>query len=457
MVVVCQQAVRRFRLTIAGGGTLLVGLGLLSHSWCVSLHAAKPENMKETISPLAAPAQAYLDFAFQACDRVETNLINISRVAEIVAKRHVSGGTIEILANGQSLGPELQGRSGGMIGMGGKPFTNNRSDAEKTNAVALIGWETPPATSDNKIVQDARRRNCYLIGFGPRTMRELSPLILHCDVWFDTGFGDTDRVVHMTDGTSVGRGNLLLNTLHAWALTAEIVAALTREGKMPTMYKSIFCPDGRDWNSRYVGRQLFHEDLQITAVPRGMLAREYLNRIRGYLRQFQKNQMRAVEQTAQHIASELEQGKKTVVAMLGHMPRMYVGKAEDAAWASPLDFYGGSASQVKTYSESTSDGALVLRLGYSAQLQTETEIFTKKQQRVMLVVAEDTPRTDSYVPTNLLTCIEMGWEFGDACVAVPGYPIKILPPSGIMQLVVYECISGEVQKRYSLGKRKNLP
>jgi hypothetical protein len=99
----------------------------------------------------------------------------------------------------------------------------------------------------------------------------------------------------------------------------------------------------------------------------------------------------------------------------------------------------------------------VLRLGYSGQLQTETEIFTKKQQRVMLVVAEDTPRTDSQVPTNLLTRTEMGWQFGDACVAIPGYPIKILPPSGIMQLVAYECISGEVQKRYALGKRKNLP
>ena len=41
----------------------------------------------------------------------------------------------------------------------------------------------------------------------------------------------------------------------------------------------------------------------------------------------------------------------------------------------------------------------------------------------------------------------MGWEFGDACVTIKGYPIKLFPPSGVMQLVAYEAVNVEVLAR----------
>jgi hypothetical protein len=35
----------------------------------------------------------------------------------------------------------------------------------------------------------------------------------------------------------------------------------------------------------------------------------------------------------------------------------------------------------------------------------------------------------------------MGYAHGDACVSIPGYPIPILPPSGVLQVAAYESIS----------------
>jgi len=36
--------------------------------------------------------------------------------------------------------------------------------------------------------------------------------------------------------------------------------------------------------------------------------------------------------------------------------------------------------------------------------------------------------------------INQRWAEGDAAVSMPGYDVKILPPSGIAQLVIYEAI-----------------
>ena len=36
--------------------------------------------------------------------------------------------------------------------------------------------------------------------------------------------------------------------------------------------------------------------------------------------------------------------------------------------------------------------------------------------------------------------INQHWAEGDAAVSMPGYDVKILPPSGIAQLVIYEAI-----------------
>ena len=40
--------------------------------------------------------------------------------------------------------------------------------------------------------------------------------------------------------------------------------------------------------------------------------------------------------------------------------------------------------------------------------------------------------------------VDMGYAHGDACVWLDGYPIPILPPSGVMQVAAYECLSAEV-------------
>ena len=61
-------------------------------------------------------------------------------------------------------------------------------------------------------------------------------------------------------------------------------------------------------------------------------------------------------------------------------------------------------------------------------------------------------------PTDFPVTIDMGYAFGDACVKIDGYPLKLFPPSGIMQVIAYESINVEVLSRLvATAKTKETP
>ena len=106
--------------------------------------------------------------------------------------------------------------------------------------------------------------------------------------------------------------------------------------------------------------------------------------------------------------------------------------------------------------KATPDGALVLHVGYFGTDAKALEVFSSKQQRVMYISA-DTERAGETslltgfviraVPEDALVYINMGIAFGDASIELEGYPHRILPPSGVMQLVAYQCVNVEVLNR----------
>lgn len=425
---------------------------------CAAVWLTAPMARAQTNPATAVtPAQQYINFALKACDNTERQLPEISRVAEIVAQRHIAGGVIGILwdeasqSTGQGMEEELVGRSGQMMNIGfNRALKQNRTDAERTNDVLIAGWFKEPGAKDLARLQEFKRHGCYLIGLGPRKLPALAEHAKLCDAWFDTGNATNDLVVKIAaDGSQAGHGNLLGNTLNAWTFMGEVIAALTRHGKMPPIAKSFSYEDGRAWWTKYFQKQQFHTDYQVAPIPAGQLGRSYIADIRELLQKFSRTQLAEVNRTADLIVEELGHGRKTLVATMGHMPWAYVGKNEDTVWVIPSieSLYSHLLpGQGDYYCQATPDGALVLRLGYNGHHRDEDAIFKKKHQRVMLITAEN-PRPEWQLPKDLLTVIDMGNAFGDACVAIPGYPIRALPPSGIMQLVAYEAVNVEVLAR----------
>jgi hypothetical protein len=417
------------------------------------LAGCKSETTDEALA--TTPAGSYEAFVLRCCDQVEARIPEFTKLAEKIADMHAAGGNIGVIWEPRGTtgteGPqyEIKGRSGGMTALD-YSVEKGLPTASRDKDVAIIGWQRAPKPGDLDVLKKYRE-HYFILAFGPKELPALAEHVKLCDAWIDTGLGADDRGVTLPDGTRAGQCNMLVNALNAWAFQGELIAALTRRGKMPTMLKSHSLGD-EDWNTRYRnGKMLFHNDLQVQPIAPGTISREYLNQIRGLVRTFAKTQQPAVERSADYIVDELHQGRKTYVAQTGHTTFEMVGQFEDRVWAVPMVFYQ-SPSQLKRFQDTVPDGALVYRVGYTGEEKSLMDFLKAKKLRVMMLTSNHDTRPDYQLPTDMLTLIDMGWAFGDACVKIKDYPAKIFPPSGVMQIVGYEAVNVEVLARLAREK-----
>jgi len=396
-------------------------------------------------------ATAYLDAVLLACDRALTNMPAFITAGETIADRHIRGGAIGTYWGNQSMGPELYGRSGGMVNIGfDRIWKKERTPAEIGLDVAILGFDRTPTAADRKWFEEDKKRGCMMVGLGPRLHPDVAPYAAQCDVFLDTGFGGDDRVVSLVGTARVGHVNHVINALHGWMLTAETVAALTRRGKMPCMWKSYGWPDGKDWGNKYLFKQQFHDEYQVPPQPAGQLARRYVEAIRGLVVKLKEDELADIRTAGQWVGEEMKAARKVVVAWEGHMPEGYVALRDDRDWCTSSQLHLWLDSQREEHRKNTPDGALVIRLGTYGLDPVGPGFFKDKSQRWILVTGEHTKPEYKAENAGAPIYIALGFAFGDACVSIEGYPIPVFAPSGIMQAVAYEAILSEAVA-YRLG------
>ena len=86
-----------------------------------------------------------------------------------------------------------------------------------------------------------------------------------------------------------------------------------------------------------------------------------------------------------------------------------------------------------------SDGQLIL-LGYYNGIPQETweAVRRAKAKAVWIVVPKPDQRLSFEQYGDVF--INQQWSPGDAAAAMPGYDVRILPPSGVAQLFIYEAM-----------------
>jgi hypothetical protein len=434
----------------------LVASLCLAHLCAPSIYAQAviaEETAVAVETPIAQTLAArYLDAAIKFCDvTVRTDMEVYTSVGETIAQRHLKGGIIDLPFVDQPLMPELHGRSGGIMHIGagrGWKKADERTDEEKANDVAIFGWSQVPHHNDIATITKLKEQGVYIVGIGPRDMQGMDDIIPLCDAFLPAGTG-RDTILVDDAGVRVGRFNDFAVTIAGWTLTGEIVGALTREGKMPTMWKSWAYPDGREWSDKYFGKQQFHDDFTVRPYKEGEIAGLFLDEAIALLKHVRETEVPDIRKAADLIAAEAKADKKTVAAWAGHMPQQYLGRYEDKRWAYVREVHASLDSQMATYASTTEDGALVLRVGYQGLSEKIVKIMREKHQRLILMAGRHTDPAFA-IPEDALVHIDMGYELGDAMVPIDGYPIRLFPPSGFMQAAVYNAIDVEVQQR--LGK-----
>jgi len=377
------------------------------------------------------PAEAYLDCILDISEKVEGNLDTITEIAEIAAERTLDGGALYIRDKEGAFASEGLGRAGGLMLIRGGP---ENPDASNT---LLLGSTGSFRDYDVEQVEDAQKAGDIVIAFcahqqhpakGYEPFEDVPLLYDIADYSIDNFLPDYDTILKIND-TKVCPAALVVNALTLWTFTAEFVSVCLRHGKMPTMWQSVFCPGFKERTAK-IGDEKFHSDLEIAPIPRGELGKQYLDEMKTAMKQIQATQMDALRESCGVAAEAIANGKKAYAHLHGHMPPRVPG-----GYGDPGVFTTGFSD------EDIQPGDFVALIEYKYLPRERVDKIREKGGRSLWIAV---PMDDDLEYPGLDMFVDPFWRFGDAVVTVPGYDVKMLPPSGVIQSMMYWMLSGEI-------------
>jgi hypothetical protein len=250
-----------------------------------------------------------------------------------------------------------------------------------------------------------------------------------------------------------GSVNLLANETACWTWTCEFVAALTRGGKHPGIYKSAFYPDEEQHNIPI--RQNAALFACETPVPAGQLAGAYLDRVDRLVADLSSPATRSqIDRAADLIARRLADGRRVGVTSCGHTLPMELFLQVKSPFV-PFYCQEGKTSWEKTLKP----GDLVVWFGYIG-LSTKYEPYGQFMSELKLdVISCFVPDPDPGNNTlgqgaggKVLAHIDQHWQIGDAEVPIPFAPGKMAPVSGIDQVLLFRLLDEAVAVRLARAK-----
>jgi hypothetical protein len=220
------------------------------------------------------------------------------------------------------------------------------------------------------------------------------------------------------------------NMIGEWTWIGEFVGACTRLGQMPTMWESFGVPGAMERDNLY--RKLrFHAEKPIP-VPAGQVGRDYLSGLRWSLDELDRQEAEHITTAGEEAHAAHAAGHMAYAGITGHSFIQLQGCPHDPGYLVKL---------LKDWALQRPDvtlqaGDFVLGLGYDAPFVGPAygNLAEKARAAGATLVWSCTdyhPDLIAALPAHELF-INQRWAIGDALVQLPGYDIRILPPSGVI-------------------------
>jgi uncharacterized phosphosugar-binding protein len=360
----------------------------------------------------------------------------ITRSAEEAARRFVKDDYFIAAWGYDAFAYEFYSRAGGLM-----PVERLRhEEAWPTKGIILVAPSQDSLQADLELAARHKRPDSYVILFARKSIADIAAKrAFEFDAVVDTRAAehgglikDKDRWVVATDEAA---------TMAAlWTWTAEFVAACTRLGKMPPMWQSYSVP-GADERDRKLKGLKFH-DACPQPVEAARLGRAYLAELSNTLATIYTADRDSIQAIAQTAANAIKNGKRAYVIRQGHALEKPMPRANDPGlFTQIIDHQSPPILHA---------GDFVLCTGYDAKYQESD--FAKTVTAARNAGATVAWTLSTYGKTDI-PCVNPGdvlvdqrWPLGDAVVTVPGYDVKILPPSGVIGEAVYGMVNAEAHR-----------
>ena len=416
------------------------------------------------------PSAAYLNSIIDCLTFTGSHIDDVIEAADKAAARLVGGGQLYI-TDDESL--KLSGEDHERISESGVAYTIHENSggfvAEACdraggfgaikplpddwqvngNDVVMIG--TLDLAPDEQASQIALLRDsgALVILFGSKESYAASSADYLIDNGLGAGLNDTFTI----DGAATGPVAGVANIANMWTFSAELVGALTRSGKMPTMWQSMFVPGAEARNER-IGASPFEREITVKPVPPGVPGRQYVTTVQGYLENIRDNELPKFAETGPLCASTITQGNKVVCWLIGHFMTSQERMPDFPALFMNLE-HTDPLGQIREHLDRND---VLLHIGYSYYpeqgLKAAREIGAKTVCIMTpgpKVSGEGEPEQPDMSLIDIL--IDPYWKHGDAVVEIPGYDTKIIPPSGVVMATCYWMILCETQQALATGQK----
>lgn len=417
----------------------------------------------------------------ESITHAQSLLPEIGKAAEGVARRWTAGG--DLYAAGDSCATdELFYRSGGLIGLKRiGPYKQNGNGSqvtwgkvpEKSVILYVMHRNADPGILLFEDLGHLMAEGNTVVFFGssrwPACRRAVDALrkrvpaercfFIDTELPMDTSFTTAD-------GRHYGDFAGMVTTVHAWTFTAELIAACTRQNKMPIIWPSGAIPGYEAWEKQY-GTNAFHADLTLHPIEAGVLGRRYLQSLRQQIQACGKStaQVRAAARMLADVPAD-----RAVYAMVDShllagetwLPKalpnwMLVQRRWRWRRAAPTIERGDGVFWMGEYNWPTTEVEQAVKMGNPMAVASlygpgqppgHTPLVTPPgtppaTEPARISVELSPPAVATPGPTNVVW-IPVSWQYPDAVVELDGYPLPVCPSSSIVQGLLLWGVIGEV-------------
>ena len=396
-------------------------------------------------------ARRYLGWLRSAIEGQRARLPAFAESADAAARRFVERDDWEIGVLGRNgFTGEATGRAGGIIRIGHPRHVAHPG----WRGVILVGLVDEQLDALLARIEKKQRQGAYVVAFGTPAQRAAAAEAgVGLDAFIPNGASPHDGLVRSpaSAATREAEPRRLLPTQHVanvialWTWTGEFLAAVTRRGRMVPVYLAYTVPGGKKWR-RSVGMTKLHgASLRVEAVPAKRLGGRFLDALRADLDAVAEKELPAIRRVASMAMRARRDGGTLYAYLHGHAHAGSLGGDHDPGYFTRINSPRGVAPRAGLAPE---PGDLVFCLGFDALFEGDFFDHFARRMREKGVglawsVAVNHPRHDYGRPDGE-PLIDQHWAYGDASVRVPGYPLKILPTSGVIGQAILWMVQAEM-------------
>jgi hypothetical protein len=394
-----------------------------------------------------APAIRYLDGVIAEVASVKRDLPRLTRQAQQAADRLLAGGEFYAPPIAPWWASEVTGRAGGPMRVIGDMSRATERD------VALFALPDPARMTADKtqLLRRAVDIHAALFILGSRSSLDALKAkgidLSNCNPAPDfLGGPDLNAGLYPRQGLPpLAPYAPVIDLVNGWSFVGEVVGACTRQGRMPTIWQSIAVPGSRERNAAIRNRSgpqtgqcpFFHAEYKVAPLAPGAAGASYIETVTRHLRAL-KGQPDPFARAARWMLDARTAGHRVLAVAQGHSPALIVGLNNESRL--PIEMHEGDF--VTGVVPHARPGDTVIAFNYMRLPVDKVREVLARPCKVIIACPYGLPSELNGQPN--LIWLDLGWKVGDAAVEVPGYDVKMLPVSAVVQMSALYALIAEM-------------